>query len=46
MGDSEGNNETANCIIYLKEPYDRSRAHVTLQSSILVSESEIFLIPA
>lgn len=41
-GDSEGDNETADCIIYLRELYDRCRAHLTLQSGILVLEDGIF----
>lgn len=42
MGDSEGDNETADCIIYFKELYGSCRAHLTLQSRILVLEGEIF----
>lgn len=41
MGDSEGDNETVDCIIYFKELYDSCRAHLTLQSRILVLEGEI-----
>lgn len=45
MGDNEGDNETADCIIYLKELYDKCRAHLTLQYRILVLEGEIFFSP-
>lgn len=45
MGDSKGDNETADCIIYFKELYDSCRAHLTLQSRILVLEGEIPPLP-